>query len=144
MDALVPYPAFDAAALTDLTAAGGALDGAKVRLYQNDQVPLRNSPDTDFDIATYTGYADEAVTWNAVSTADDGTPEVVGLVGEFRPTGTTITNQIYGANLISSANVFFAGARFSPAPVPMETTSDAIQLMVRVRATPTGFFVTIS
>lgn len=124
--------------LADLIAADATLDGAEIALFQNDVIPSETSVIGDFTIATYTGYAAEAVTWYAPSVSDAGDPEVIGAVGEFRPTAATVGNTIYGALLLDTGGALLAACRFADAPLPMEGTLDSIVVVPRIRLTGGG------
>lgn len=131
--------------LSDMTTAvTGALIGAEVELFKSDTTPTPTTPLASYTLADYTGYAAGAVTWLAISIADDGSYEVVGTVPEFRPTGTATANNIYGWILTDGAGVLLAAARFDNPPLPMEDTLDSIILTVRVRVTPTGLAVAVT
>lgn len=69
-----------------------------VNLYQNDMAPTPNSVLADFDVATYDGYAAEAITPTTWPIFNEGTAQVVavgpGIV--FSPTGSVTPNVIYG------------------------------------------------
>jgi len=107
--------------LADAAAAGKILDGALVHLYQNNYNPTPFDVIADYTEATYTGYASQAVAsaaWNPVVQADGS----AGLIGPglfFNPTGTAITNVVYGYYVTDStgATVLW-GERFA-APVGM-------------------------
>jgi len=132
------------AILLALTDTGGALDGAKVRLYVNDVQPVVTSVVGDFDPTTYTGHADKLITWLAPSIADDGSPECIGTVPEFRPTDAVVPNTVYGMIIIDSGSVMFEGGRFEDAPLPMESALDSILVTVRLRFLDNSIAVVIS
>lgn len=145
MDPLVFNQAYALALLAALVAEDGLLDGAVCALGQADIVPTPATPLASYTIATYTGYGTEAITWLAPSVSDDGTPEVVGTVGEFRPTGTTVGNQIYTLQITNTGGtVLLAAARFTLAPVPMVSTLDSILPTIRIRATPAGLVAVVT
>jgi hypothetical protein len=120
----------------NVAAATGALDGAEIGLIKDDIEITRQTTFAELDAAkaTFTGYAAEAVTWGAATISDDGHIEYLGSAGEFRPTGTAITNGIYGFYVIDGAGtgVLFA-ARFPDAPLPMESALDMIRIDLRFR-----------
>lgn len=131
------------AVLTD--ALAGVLTANKVALFQSNTIPTPNMVLGDYTEATYTGYAKEAVTWSVPTVADDGTVEVIGIVGEFRPTGTAVTNAIYGVLLVDTTGaILYGAARFDAPPLPMSSALDAIIVTLRVRMTPGGIVVTVS
>ena len=120
------------------TAAGEFLDGALIALGQNDIEITRDLEIGDFTEADYTGYAREAVTWNAPSEADNGETELVGVAGEFRPSGSAVQNSIYTFMLLDSGGALIAAGRFEGAPLAMGDTLDAIVVTPRVRITLGG------
>jgi len=126
-------------------ALAGVLAANKVALYQSNTIPMPNMGLGDYVEATYTGYAQESVVWSAPTVADDGTVEVIGIVGEFRPTGTAVTNAIYGVLLVDTTSlILYGAARFDAPPLPMSSPLDAIIVTLRVRITPGGVVVTVS
>lgn len=130
------------AALADLIA--GALTGAEVALYQSDTPATPSTPLGDYTLADYDGYAPEAITWLAPSIGSDGEPEVVGIVGEFRPTGTATPNVIYGALVTDGAGTtLYAAARLENPPAAMGATTDSIIVTVCVRFAGSGLMVTV-
>jgi hypothetical protein len=135
---------FDLLVADDVT--GISLLAPTVHLFQNDTQVDRNTVIGDLTEATYTGYASEAVTWLAPSVADDGAIEVVGTVGEFRPTGSAVVNDIYGimvkSGIVGTPMVFCA--RFDDAPLPMASALNAIVVTLRWRPQTNGLVVTVS
>lgn len=129
--------------LADAVAA--TFDGAKVNLFQNDVTPTPGTPIGDYTLATYTGNGAEAVTWLDPVINDAGEPELIGIVGEFRPTGTTVGNAIFGIIVTDTAGTGLkAAARFDATPLPMAATTDNIVVTLRVRLTPNGLVVTVT
>jgi len=142
---LIAFQALDLAIAADVvTAVTGALIDAEVRLYQNDVTPSAGMVLADFDVATYDGYADEAVTWLAPSVADDGTVEIVGTVGEFRPTGAVTPNTIFGALLLDGTGALIMAGRFDGAPLPMGSVLDSLLVTPRWRAPSSGLMSVVS
>ena len=140
---LVGNQTWDLAVTAD--ALAGVLTANKVALYQNDIIPTPNRPLGDYTEATYSGYAKEAITWSAPTLADDGSVEVLGIVGEFRPTSSVVVNSIYGLMLVDTTGaILYAAARFDAPPLPMNSTLDAIIVTVRVRIKAGGVVVTVS
>lgn len=95
--------------------------------------------------ATYTGYVLATVTWLDPSVADDGTVEVNSTPIEFRPTGTTVTNNIYAAYCVAAVggDLLFAGP-LDGAPLPMSSALSSIILVVRYRPAAKSLTVVIS
>jgi len=124
---LVPVQALNLGIAEAAVDTAAILDGVMVHLYQNDITPTPNRPIGDYTEATYTGYAAEALTWLAPTLNDAGQIEVIGTVGEFRPTASTVQNTIYGLYLTDTAGaVLLEAARFDNAPLPMNSVLDSI------------------
>jgi len=119
---------FDQMLITD-----AELDGAEVALFVTDTEITRNTVLADLVEANYTGYAREVVPAAEPSISDNGVPEVVWQVGEFRPTGTTVTNNIFAGALIGSTGLLLRTWRFDPAPMQMNSPLDVIQVTFRFR-----------
>lgn len=126
------------------TAVTGSLIGAEVNLFTNDVVPVRQSVAGDFDAPTYTGNGAEAVTWLAPSIADDGTVEIVGTVGEFRPTDAVTPNDVFGFTIENAGGDLLQAARFENGPLPMRSALNAILLTLRFRFVSGGVGVVVS
>jgi len=142
MSTIVATQNLQVGALTDTRAA--TLLAAELMLFQNDLEPGPNIPIGDYTEADYTGYGAEVVTWTVPTINDEGNIEIVGTAGEFRPTGTTVQNAIYGWLLTTGAGALLAAGRFDGAPLPMESALDAILLIPRLRLTPEGIVVVVS
>jgi len=125
-------------------AIAGSLVGAKLALYQNNIDPTPETPIGDYTAATFTGYAQKAITWLAPSIADDGTPEVVGTTTEWRPTDAVTPNSIYGLLLVTAGGALYQAGKFDNDPLPMGSNLDSLLVTFRVRLAPTGLVVLIS
>lgn len=134
---------FESAILSALIAEDGLLDGAQVALFQNEVVATRSRPIGQYDVATYTGYTVEDVTWLGLRKADDGSMELVGTVPEFKPTDVTVGNTIYGALLLDSDGDLVAAGNLEVA-AEMRAVTDSILITVRVRLTASGLGVVVS
>lgn len=95
--------------------------------------------------ATYTGYALETVVWLDPSVSDDGNIEVVSTPMEFRPTASTVGNNIYACYCLAAVGgaLLFAGP-LDGAPIPMASTLNAILLTIRYRPATRSVSVVIS
>lgn len=145
MTPLVGMNALSFAALLALTTTDGPLDGAKLELYQNNLDPSPTDVIGDYTIADYTGHAVKTITWLAPSISDDGIAEVVGTAAEFRPTGTTIMNTIFGVMLEDGAGALMGASKLSNAGLPMQSALNSILLTVRIRLNPLfGYVVLVS
>jgi len=145
MASLLANQAMNLAVLADVvTAVTGELTGAEVELFQNDILPTPETPLGDYTLATYDGYAAQAVTWLAPSVADDGSVELVGTVPEWRPTGSVTPNVIYGMLLLTAGGALRAALRFDDAPIPMGSTLDSLITTIRFRAPCGGTVAVVS
>lgn len=126
------------AMLAAFKAAEGLLDGAELALYQNDLSPTAVTVIGDIDEADFSGYAREAITWGDPSISEDGHIEMIGVAGEFRPTASTVQNDIYGGYILTDGGALFAAGRIDDAPEHMGSTSNVMLLTVRVRLDPLG------
>jgi len=133
----------DLAALTSVIA--GDMAACIAELFQNDFEPAKDSVFADFEVCDYTGYATKVPTWSAPSIGDDGLVETLGTMSEWRPTGTAITNLVYGI-VVKKAVTFeyLFAARFDAAPLPMASAMDVILTTLRIRQTASGLVVVIS
>lgn len=140
---LIGNNAADLALMADTI--GGTLDAMLVDLYQNDFAASRGTVLADLTVATFSGYAQKTVTWLGTSISDDGNPEAMGTMSEWRPNATTITNEIFGlyATAAVGGALLFC-ARFDDAPLPMATVFDTILCTLRYRPTNGGLVATLS
>src|SRR5258708_26438127 len=105
---LIRIAAFDLAiAANGLVAAAGvgALHLAKVDLFQTNIAVDRNTPLGTLvaAIATFAGYAQGVVAWNAPSRADTGEIEVVGILPEWRPSPPVTPHSLHRLHMTDSA-----------------------------------------
>jgi hypothetical protein len=125
----------------------GYLKLATVDLYQTDVDIGSGNTVADFtaSVATYVGYAQGVLAWDAASVADDGTVECVSAAITFRPTDATTPNVIYGCFIrgATGGTLLFAG-RFDGAPLDMSDAVHQIVLTVRYRPDATSIAVTVS
>jgi hypothetical protein len=132
--------------LARLVATGGPLALATLDLEQDTQAwDTVTLADLVAGKATYTGYVQGVITWLAPSVADDGTPEIVGTIPEFRPTDSVTPNTIYGVYILNAGGtkVYFAGPMNS-GPVPMGGVLDSLLITLRIRVTAQGLLVVTS
>lgn len=131
----------EADAISDLkTAVTGILVGCEVHLGKSNI-----TPDRDTDLATltageadYDGYAPEAVTFSVATLDDANRIETIGVVGEFRPTGSTTPNVIYYAWTQNGDGLLIAAWRIQGAPITMGSALDSYTPTVRLRPGFTG------
>lgn len=127
------------------TAVTGSLLGTNV-------IELFTAPDAfdptavigDYTLATYDGYASEAITWSAATLADDGAIETVGTVGEFRPTGATTENTIKGFLHRNAGGDILGGGTFVGEGLPMNSVLDSIIVVPRIRFNLNGLAEVVS
>lgn len=143
MPQIVGNNGLDALNLADQIAVGGAYNGAKVQLYMNDVVPARNKVRGDYTNAVYDGAAQGAITWGTPSIADDGTPEVIGTVPAFKPTGAVTSCVVFGGVIVSGADALLSAFR-ATAPVPMASANDVYIVTIRLRVQNYGLVVEVS
>lgn len=121
---------------TDTTGTEGYLKSMTVRLTKEDIDIQKDTPLADLVAAEadYDGYGAETVTFNAPSVADDGTVEVIGIIPEFRPTGSTTPNTVFNffGVAVGDSSLALMG-RFDGEGIPMGETTDAIVLTLRYR-----------
>lgn len=86
-----------ASILTQMTAAGGVLDGVKVHLFKNDIQLTPGVLVSQLIEADYTGYAASAeLAWGAPFLTVTGDGKVVADNVQFQPTGTATACDVYG------------------------------------------------
>lgn len=90
--------------LEALTAEGGLLDGALLKLYKSDLTPSDETQLASLDECDFTGYAaSSAITWGAVGIDTLNRATVLGDRKEFVPSGTAVMNAVYGAFIVNAA-----------------------------------------
>ncbi len=147
---LIGTEAFDLAiAANGLVAAAGvgALHLAKVDLFQTNIAVDRNTPLGTLvaAIATFAGYAQGVVAWNAPSRADTGEIEVVGILPEWRPSDSVTPNSIYGLYMTNAVGgALLAVGLFDNPPLPMNSALDAIIATLRWKPKTGWAEVTVS
>jgi len=126
-------------------AVAGGLNLCTMRLFKAPFTVDRNTLLADLTAieADYTGYAAEAIVWSAPTISDDGQIEYQGVTGEFRPTGTAITNSIYGGFIVAGGALMWAW-EFPNGPLPMGSALDNIVVTPRFRARTTSIAEVIS
>lgn len=128
-------------------AVAGTLNLCEVELIKDDIDITATTTYADLELAkaTYTGHGQEVVTWGDATRSDDGEIEYLGDCGEFRPTGTTITNGIYGLYVRNAGHTdTLFQCRFASPPIPMESALDAIKVTLRYRPGSNSLAVLIS
>lgn len=132
---------------TQAATAAGYLHLAHLHLYQSPIAILPTTPLATFSaaVATFTGYADQALVWDVPGVADDGTVECVATPLIFRPTDAVTPNIIYGAYITDTAgaNLYIFG-EFDGAPLPMQNALQQIIVVVRYRPATDSIVITVS
>lgn len=126
--------------------AKGFLDSMKVRLFQTDLTPDANTPlgTLNSASATFNGYAEKTVTWADPSIADNGGVESLGILSEWRPTGSDTPNNIYGLYSLTGDGSLGLVGRFDEAPIPMGSVLDQLTVTLRFRPLDGGTTAVIS
>lgn len=111
------------------------INGGNIRLFQNDLDPTPSTVLGDLTEATYTGYAMIAVAaWNAGYTEPTtGRGTIVTPLAQFQPTGSAVTNLIYGWYYTDADGDLVCCGRLSGAPIAMAGVGDAIPLFVKLQ-----------
>jgi hypothetical protein len=144
---------FEAMLVTLKQAASGAagpLHGATIDLFQTPQSLTDTTTYATLTgaIATYDGYSSGqpyTVTWSAVSEGEDGVIEMLGTAVEFRPSGSTTPNSIYGFYLNNAgATDWLLAGEVDNAPVNMASDLDHLTITVRYRPDDQSLAVSIS
>jgi hypothetical protein len=139
--------AAEAAAVIALGPPAGPLNGAKVHLTK---APLPLDDTTTLAALTaiesdYMTYSAKVVTWGTVTTADDGTTEVIGTVPHFEPTDSTKPQSVYHIFLTDGADTtLFLAADVGASPLPMTGPAFQITVVVRYRPDDSSIMVVIS
>jgi hypothetical protein len=113
-------------ALKALGPPAGPLNAVTCHLYQNDVTPTSTSDVATFVEADYGGYATQPIVWGATFMNPDGNAETNGESLQFQPSSSATPNSIYGYFVTDTGGALMFAERFSPAPRPMATPSDAL------------------
>jgi len=125
----------------------GLFSTAVFALFQNNLVVGRTTLLGDLVVADYDGYATEAITWATASISDNNVPEAIGVAGEFRPTGGTTPNTIYGGFIMIPTagplpDRLYRVFNFD-APIEMSVATDSLVLTARLRLAPDGSLIVV-
>ncbi len=130
-----------------LNDTAGELLGALLGLYQAPIDINQGTPLATFTaaIATYTGYAAQAIVWGLPSVNQAGEVEVQGIGLIFRPTDAVAPNSVWGIYITDStgADLYFA-AQFDAPPIPMVSALDQITIVIRYKPATQSFAVVVS
>ncbi len=118
------------------TTAIGKADVALVQLVKGPDAIAPTTPVATITaaIATYTTYADGAVTWGTATRTDDGNLEYQGEAPEFRPSDAVAPNVIKALAFFNAGKTKVYGvANFPGDGVPMNDALDAIKITLALR-----------
>ncbi len=106
----------------------GVLNGAVLKLYQNDLVPTKGTVIADLTEATFTGYASITLTtWNGPYINASGNCVVLAGQKQFDTASPyTVGNNVYGYWVESSTGDLLLIGRFADAPIPMAAAGNAL------------------
>lgn len=112
-----------AAAVINHTVAGnfdGPIYGSKMGLFTNSPTLSRLSVLADLTIATYTGYALQALTWSGAQRKPDGSIQNETGLMTFQPSDAVTPNTITGyfVQSLSGSHLLWASMFDSPVPLP--------------------------
>jgi hypothetical protein len=129
------------------TPGTGILNDASIGLVNSDSIAFNRATTLSSLLPIeggFPGYARQAVTWNAASVADDGTVEAVGVVPEFRPSGSS-TVSMYGLFMTTGSATVMAGCGpLDGAPVPMVDGTSQLTVTIRWQPETGGASVTLA
>lgn len=96
-----------------------------------------NAEPTTFTEADFTGYASKSITgWTAPYQTTPSVAETVPTVTlQWSPTGTGVTNTIYGYWLIAGDGTYVGGENFAT-PVPLTGPTTALNLVIPIQSPP--------
>lgn len=114
-------------------AAVGPLDGTKIGLFT--AVAGGLTPDTviaDLTLATYTGYAAQAMTWSAVFADPDGSFATDSGLHVFQPTDAVTPNVVSGYHVTNTAGTVLLFAEMFAAPISLPNAFSAVRIVAHV------------
>ena len=90
-------------------------DPVTCNLFQNNYTPTLTSQLSDFTVADYTGYAavGMADTWGGATWQTQEAAVAYSSTAVFAPTGTAVTNTIYGYYLLDHSGNLLGGERLA-------------------------------
>lgn len=118
--------------LTELVAAWGG--DLVVDLYQNDYTPVAASVVGSFTVATFSGYAQEALAGGAVNPAVDGDSRAFATWDEveFTHNGGGTSNSVYGYYVRDGGGNLLWAERFDAAPIAMANSGDQLRFVPKL------------
>lgn len=127
-----------------ITPGGTLLATNVVDLFTAPAGYVPGAPITEYTLANYVGYAAEVVTWGPPTRADDGSTELIGQAGEFRPTDATTPNNVTGFLHRDAGGAILHGGTFDGTGISMASALDSLIVVLRVRPTFNGVAEVIS
>lgn len=108
------------------------LDAGTIDLFQNDITPTDETVVADLDVATFTGYAQVALTlWTGPYYTSEGKGALLAPLAQFNTASPyTIGNQVYGYWIEDSNGDLLLSGRFPDAPIPMAAVGDHIAAVI--------------
>lgn len=117
---------------SDAVGAEGPLDGAMLKLFQNDFTPTKGAVPADFTEADFTGYAAVAITWAAV-TRKNLAAVIKSQLVSFIATGSAITNVIFGWYVTNAAGDTVYASFLYNASKPVSGAGASIDVIAEVQ-----------
>lgn len=125
-----------ARAAADILAVSGPLHGVLCNLGQTNLAITQATTLAELvaQVATYDGYANQAVVWGTPVVNQAQIVEVVATALVFTPTGSVTPNSIYNAWITDSGatHLYYAGT-LDAAPVGLSSPLNQLELTVRYR-----------
>jgi hypothetical protein len=115
------------AVLDAMVAVGGILNGAKLKLFSNNFTPDHLTLLTDITQADFTGYAEVTLSaWGEAFRDGGSQPKIVHVSVQYTPTGSTVSNTIFGWYLTNAAGTVLLMAKRLDTPVVLTDNSTAL------------------
>jgi hypothetical protein len=115
--------------LNDLVAAS---DLARIRLFQNNHVPLLTDTAANYTEATFTGYGGfQSLAWGSAFINGSTQGEIDATEVTWTRTAGATSNTIYGVYITDAADALVYAERFD-APLSITATGDAVKYIAKV------------
>lgn len=140
--AFVPTTTYLQMSLADMlgTSTQKTLQHVEVILFNNNPALSNLTALSDLTQPTFDGYAAETVVWNTLSETSDLSVQVSSQVCVFQPTDvvTGMPDLINGYGLklkhtVSGDSTALLGAEYFDSPIPLNSTLDAVQLVLQIQ-----------
>lgn len=133
---LITTNAFDAkvlAGMIETVTAGdysGPLVGCKMMLFTNPITPQKTTVFADLTEATFSGYAQVALTYGGSLVDGNGTQELTSNLAAFRATGTPTSETLYGYGITDGGGTpVLLGAETFPSPIVVGTAGNGVSIV---------------